>query len=826
MTATIPITRKEGTEEEGVVSSSLKEADAAAGTLPILSKPPKKQKEVATTKRQKRAEINEKHAWPQHPKIQNAQQREKAYVRAAGLLVPPPKQQQQQQQEKGVDDNNNDDAASSSSSSFTLEQNNFARQLGSADARTRHRTVLQLQAYLKARSDVSSSSPSSSAGLSELDLLKLHKCLWYTLYLADRVPVQAELSRHVARLIWSVAGTLEEDEYAAAAYLQLEQEQQNNDDMDDESYESESDSDDNVTMEVIENTLDEDNDSNSDEEEDANSDVDLEDKQVALLQNDVVMEELEPDEEGSDEDEQEEENDDESVGHCRGAHLAALWTRTWLRTIVREWGQMDKYRIDKFYTCLRDTLAVVYEYMAARHWSAGIIHLFNDALYEEVLSQTPNGIRYHVIDVCLEELCKASQKAVLPLTEATFVDVLEPFFAMTQTGAGGDDTVHARVIENVLEKFLTQYSVYSDAYIKNSIHDNNEDKTTNSKDSKLLVFDQVHVGTISQFIFQVASDEEGVAKDLYRKNLYAVHKMYVRRIHQMGEDKDVDLRSNTKSNENHHNHHVHDENCLCEDDDSDDDDDDESDNTNSQVEENDTKDNIDNDNIELVDGVNNDNIDDNNEEEDAELSSHEEEPPEKPVAAEKKLKSGMASKTEPMPKKTVQVESSIKEAMSKETDQVTSSESSEKKRKKGKKKRKKEKSLADSTEEHPSEEITITAADQQAARKALQSAECDETVAKQETFTSGNKKRKQDAAQAKKDEAEAAQKRVKFGDMNRARSWQASMKALREMDVGSKLKGTPEKGILLNKGRKVVTKNHSNNKASKKGGRKKAKEYF
>ena len=32
----------------------------------------------------------------------------------------------------------------------------------------------------------------------------------------------------------------------------------------------------------------------------------------------------------------------------RGAPLAMLFMRTFFRTLVREWGNMDKYRVDKF----------------------------------------------------------------------------------------------------------------------------------------------------------------------------------------------------------------------------------------------------------------------------------------------------------------------------------------------------------------------------------------------------------------------------------------------------------------------------------------------
>ena len=39
--------------------------------------------------------------------------------------------------------------------------------------------------------------------------------------------------------------------------------------------------------------------------------------------------------------------------HCRGAHLVSLYVATFLRTVKREWGNVDKHRVDKFYTAVR-----------------------------------------------------------------------------------------------------------------------------------------------------------------------------------------------------------------------------------------------------------------------------------------------------------------------------------------------------------------------------------------------------------------------------------------------------------------------------------------
>jgi hypothetical protein len=480
------------------------EADAAAGGGPLTASPTKDSKvrekqQKKMTKREKRKTVNETNKWPQHPKIQDMEVRSKAYVRVAGLGASTKKKE-------SVDPKLD----------LMSPEVKFGRLLGSTDQRKRHVAVQKLKAYLTARCDIHN----ENGGLSEMDLLKLWKGLWYTLYMADKTPVQDELSKHLAELLWCVAGTEEEDEYAGQTYMDIcEAEEKNAKGCEDQGCGGcggcEDSDDPDVTLEELVNTLDDDE---GDEEEDES------DKESASEE--AESKELDHEEEAQEGSElDEEELDDSEVPHCRGAHLASLFIRTFFRTVKREWGNMDKYRVDKFYTLARLYIHEIFKYMASRHWNLGIIRLFNDAIFEEVLNEKPNGLRYHLIDVVLDELAKVNAKAPMQLTEATFLDTLEPYFAMAQTGAGNDDTVQSRVVENVLEKFLNKYSVVGE--VATSEDDNDEE-------AKELVFVDVHVGTVAQFIFEIASDAE--TKDQYRKSLYELHKSYVRRLKKVGRD--------------------------------------------------------------------------------------------------------------------------------------------------------------------------------------------------------------------------------------------------------------------------------------------------
>ena len=497
------------------------------------------------SKRQRLKQVNNKHALPQQPRITSPTARAKAYLRVSGLT-----QTLKEQIDVELD--------------LHSPSLRFGRLLASPDQRVRHKAVLQLQAYLKARCDINGE---ARLGISELDLLKLWKGLWHTLYMCDKVPVQEELSGQLASLIWCVAGTEEEDEYAGQAYMNLyggpegdgfdDDDDDDNDDDENMDYEDSDDDNDDKEQEDVEESVDQiDGDG---QEEDQMKEGDSDDDSDVVIQGIVRRyddKDHDDDEENNDEDDEDQKevikreevgnameeeagSIDPELPHCRGAHLASLFVRTFLLTVRREWGRMDKYRVDKFYTLIRRVMHQVYKYTSLRHWNLGIIRLFNDAIFEEALSKTPNGLRYHLIDLTLEELALVHTTAPMPLTEATFVDCLEPYFAMAQTGVG-DDSIQRRVVENIMEKFLDKYSVVSEvAQCDKSKSDTMEN---GDQESKALIFDQVHVGTISQFIFDLASDLD--TPDTYRKSLYDLHKKYVRRLKVV--DFDVDLQASVQ----------------------------------------------------------------------------------------------------------------------------------------------------------------------------------------------------------------------------------------------------------------------------------------
>ncbi len=681
------------------------------------------------TKRQKHKQgPNPSNTWSQQPKIKSMSARDKAYIRMAGLSAKSTTSASSSNSstKKSQLLNPNDDIINS-------PEYKFGRLLASPIARTRHATILKLQEYLKARTDPSN----DKGGLSVLDLMKLWKGLWHTLYLCDGVAVQEEVSKVLSGLIWSVGGTLEEDEYAGRFYLDLDENGIDGDCDGDGDDDMERDEDEEDLMQIIEM---------SDEDNDDDDDDDVGDR------NESENNEMKDDDNDNDEiDSQDDDDDvehpavDEETKHCRGAHLSALFVRTYFRTLTREWSSMDKYRIDKFYTLTRYMLREIYRYMASRHWNLGIIRLFNDAIFEEVLrvQKYGNGVRFHLLDICLDELAlvNSEKETGLPLTEATYLDCMEPYFAMAQRVE--DNIVHDRVMEKVMSRFLDEYSIVSDNY---------SSKESNSGAKKKLVMDQVHVQTVAQFLFELASDTE--TDDKYRKQLYDMHKMYMKRVKAVGRDVIMDA-------------------------DADDDDDDDIENEDQEVE--------------MTANTN------ENPDEDISYAEPENEDKNKKQEETKQKEEKRKTSSEEKKSKKKKNKENIQRHDEENDLQIPSPtidedviESTKKKKKRNKKKAidTSEESITSKAgdEEIGVDTIMISVEEQKAAAKAvsLKQDENDKRVSKQKSDTSKEKHIPHKKA-----------KKVKFDKVNKSKSYKASMKDLKNLDPKATLSRTPEKSILL-----------------------------
>ncbi|KAF2189517.1 nucleolar protein NOP52 variant [Zopfia rhizophila CBS 207.26] len=98
------------------------------------------------------------------------------------------------------------------------------------------------------------------------------------------------------------------------------------------------------------------------------------------------------------------------------------------KTIAREWGGIEALRMDKYLFLIRQYLNASFRYLSRQNWN-------NEAAieqYAEILEETPlnvldvkipNGLRYHVLDIYIDELEKvgAEKLECIPLEK-----LLEP----------------------------------------------------------------------------------------------------------------------------------------------------------------------------------------------------------------------------------------------------------------------------------------------------------------------------------------------------------------------------------------------------------------
>lgn len=399
--------------------------------------------------------------------------------------------------------------------------------------------------------------------------------------------------------------------------------------------------------------------------------------------------------------------------------------------------------------------------MAKRYWNMGIVRLFNDVLYEEALSRTPNGLRYHIIDICVEELAKVNKEAAVSLTEATFLDCLEPFFAMVQRVE--DKNVQKRVVDSVMMKFLDEYSFVSDVAVS-------EDEDLDGKD---LVFEQVHVGTVAKFIFEIASDGDTDVR--YRKCLYEMHKTFVRKIRAAGRDVDTEAGRDEE-----------DEDCgacgTCE------------------------------TCVEPTDG-------------DVDQPAEEEEPP---VVSKKDKKKKKKSKDKSADKAPIEPAAATTTTPEPKREESTSTDKSSKKKKRKKAEPTEPVLTTPESKSNDTNESEPSTKSKKKKRKKEAETEVKEPTDKPPLPPASKKKKKKqkepelsdgDVFATSPDEDEqavtmSASKRVSFGARNQSKSHKASMKALKTLTpkVWSTANRTPDKSILLKKAESEVKPTKSKKK--------------
>jgi len=101
------------------------------------------------------------------------------------------------------------------------------------------------------------------------------------------------------------------------------------------------------------------------------------------------------------------------VAACHSDNKLAFLRAFWV-TMAREWTKIDVLRMDKFLLLVRRYLAATFSHLASTKWDEQQVAEHMLIIHETPLaprdSKISNGLRYHVLDIYVDELDKSDDR--------------------------------------------------------------------------------------------------------------------------------------------------------------------------------------------------------------------------------------------------------------------------------------------------------------------------------------------------------------------------------------------------------------------------------
>ncbi|CAH1263036.1 RRP1B [Branchiostoma lanceolatum] len=118
--------------------------------------------------------------------------------------------------------------------------------------------------------------------------------------------------------------------------------------------------------------------------------------------------------------------------HClKNEDTVFLFIKVFFKTMIREWNGIDHLRMDKFFMLIRNMVSQCLEFLRRNQWEARLTDRFMNIMKEGPMStsteEVPNGIRYHICDLWVEELEAVGGKELSPQELLPF---LTPYFML------------------------------------------------------------------------------------------------------------------------------------------------------------------------------------------------------------------------------------------------------------------------------------------------------------------------------------------------------------------------------------------------------------
>ena len=124
------------------------------------------------------------------------------------------------------------------------------------------------------------------------------------------------------------------------------------------------------------------------------------------------------------------------------------------QTIAREWGGIDALRMDKYLYLVRCYVQEGFQYVRRKGWEeellGGYLEVLEGVAFNVRDAKIPNGLRYHVVDLYVDELDKADVDDEAPVER-----ILQPARKLRKESA--NKTVRKRVGEALEDKRLASW---------------------------------------------------------------------------------------------------------------------------------------------------------------------------------------------------------------------------------------------------------------------------------------------------------------------------------------------------------------------------------
>ncbi|NXJ11074.1 RRP1B protein, partial [Odontophorus gujanensis] len=157
-----------------------------------------------------------------------------------------------------------------------------------------------------------------------------------------------------------------------------------------------------------------------------------------------------------------------------------LFIRTFWQTMSREWNGIDNLRLDKYYMLIRMILRQSFEVLKRSDWDESLRELLLQLLMKEVMdpdNNAPKGIKFHFIDIYLQELAQVGAKELTADQNLKFIEPFCNFVAKSK-----DPSVMHAVASGIFEIIVDQ-SPYAIEDLMKEL-ENNSDGEDVSEDDK------------------------------------------------------------------------------------------------------------------------------------------------------------------------------------------------------------------------------------------------------------------------------------------------------------------------------------------------------